>query len=93
MTFAVQHMQPVDGRELARVIRAAPCEARTRSDRRAQSLYCAVSLAGRAKRRNKAIAPYDHCFLGAWNARVMNGTSSLITASVSPGSQRPFENA
>jgi hypothetical protein len=30
---------------------------------------------------------------GAWKARVINGTSSLITASVLPGSQRPFENA
>jgi len=30
---------------------------------------------------------------GARKARVMKGTSSLITASVLPGSQRPFENA
>ena len=30
---------------------------------------------------------------GATKARVMNGTSSLITASVSDGSQRPCENA
>jgi hypothetical protein len=30
---------------------------------------------------------------GAWKARVMNGTSSLMTSSVLAGLQRPLENA
>jgi hypothetical protein len=57
-------------------------------------LYLALLAAAEPAIAHRRLRP-GRCGLvgGAWKARVMNGTNSLMTSSVLAGLQRPLENA